>query len=66
MSTTGRYWVIDLATGHRTCVEPISERSQRLDDMTWDKGNHQVQGGAIRREDSIITEANGFINIREM
>lgn len=64
--STGRYTVTDLVTGKVTVVEPISERTQKETDKTWEKGNQAVQGGAIRREDSIITEENGFTNIKEV
>ena len=64
MSATGRYFVRDRKTGRLFCVEPISERNQKLDDRTWSRGGIMpVQGGAVREEDSIIREENGFRNI---
>ncbi len=66
MSDTGRFWVVDHKTGRRFCVEPISERGQPVNAREWDAGGAgAVDGGAIRREDSIITEENGFQGITE-
>jgi hypothetical protein len=66
MSQTGRFWITDHKTGRRFCVEPISERSQPLNAQEWEAGGAEfVGGGAIRREDSIITEENGFTGIVE-
>lgn len=46
-------------------IEPISEFPDRNAD--WDNGidhKNMPEAGAIKEEDSIITEANGFKNIR--
>lgn len=65
--STGRYWILDLITGKKKCVEPIAERDQRTTDKEWEVGGaQQVDGGALRREDSIITPENGFVNIHEV
>ncbi len=65
--STGRYCVTDLVTGKKVVVEPIAERDQGANDKTWEVGGAQaVRGGAVRREDSIITEENGFTNIHEV
>jgi len=67
MSDTGRFWVVDHKTGRRFCVEPISERDQQVNTKEWDVGGAEsVDGGAIRREDSVITEENGFEEIVEI
>lgn len=64
MSTTGRYFYRDLKTGRTFCIEPVSDRGQKLDDQQWTNGGiDQVHGGAIREEDSIITPENGFRDI---
>jgi hypothetical protein len=64
MSTTGRYFYHDPASGRRFCVEPISERSQKQDDKIWSNGGiDQVRGGSIREDESIITAENGFTSI---
>ena len=66
MSQTGRFWVVDHETGRRFCIEPISERDQPINTQEWDAGGAEcVDGGAIRREGSIITEENGFRGIIE-
>ncbi len=66
MSDTGRCWVVDYRSGRRFCIEPISERTKRTTDQEWDAGGAQVvAGGSIRREESIITHDNGFVNIVE-
>ena len=69
---TGRYYVKDQATGRTFCVEPLSDRSEKLTDKifknggydtTSEKNKSQPLGGSIYEEDSIITEENGFKNI---
>jgi hypothetical protein len=70
MSETGRYYITDIETGRKFCVEPIDNGgNQRL----WgdvDPATKKLTGsygdkhrGAIDEEDSIITEENGFTNI---
>lgn len=44
-------------------IEPISPAPDRNAEWTKGMSNAPVQG-AVREEDSIITEANGFKNIR--
>ena len=64
MSSTGRYYVKDPASGRLFCVEPISERDQKLSDKAVEMGGiKQAEGGSIRQVDSIITEDKGFVNI---
>lgn len=69
-SDTGRYYITDIETGRKFCVEPIdSGGNQKL----WgdlDPATKKLTGsygeksrGAINEEDSIITEENGFVNI---
>jgi hypothetical protein len=67
-SETGRYYITDVATGRKFCVEPIvNGGNQRL----WgdiDPASKKLTGdygdkGAIKEEDSIITEENGFTEI---
>ena len=66
MTDTGRYYVIDMKSGRKFCVETISARNQRSNDKEWEVGGAQsVEGGSVRREDSIIKESNGFKNIGE-
>ena len=65
MTDSGRYWVTDLKSGRKFCVETISERNQRSHDQEWEVGGAQaVDGGSIRREDSIIT-SDRFKSIHE-
>lgn len=64
MSESGRYFVRDRRTGRTFCVEPISERNQKIDDLQWSNGGIQrVHGGSVTEEESIITPENGFENI---
>ena len=67
-SETGRYYITDIKTGRKFCVEPIHNGgNQRLwgdvDPATKKLTGSYGDGGAIREEDSIITEENGFTNI---
>lgn len=67
MSDTGRYFVRDQKTGRLFCVEPISERSQKIDDQRWTNGGiPQARGGSIPESESIITPENGFTNITHL
>ena len=67
--TTGRYFVTTKG-GRKFAVEPIAERSQKIDGHAFTNGgiggdevkNKQL-GGAIRESESIITEENGYKNI---
>lgn len=64
MSTTGRYFYRDRKSGRLFCVEPISERAQKLEDRQWSNGGiDQVRGGSIREDESIILAENGFTGI---
>jgi hypothetical protein len=67
--STGRYYIVDQATGRRFCVEPISERDEKLTDKkfknggtdtTAEKNKSNPLGGSIYEEDSIITQDNGY------
>jgi hypothetical protein len=72
MSDSGRYYIIDQKTSRKFCVEPLLEG----DKTKWGDFNpatKEIEGlygkkhiGAINREDSIITEENGFKNIIEL
>lgn len=67
MSTTGRYFYRDQKTGRTFCIEPISDRAQKVDDQQWTNGGiDPVRGGAIREEESVITPENGFVNIAHL
>lgn len=67
MSTTGRYFYRDHGSGRTFCIEPISDRTQKVDDRHWTNGGiDPVQGGAIREDESIITAENGFGNITHL
>ena len=67
MSTTGRYFYRDRKSGRTFCIEPISDRTQKVDDQHWTNGGiDPVQGGAIREEESIITPENGFTHITRL
>jgi hypothetical protein len=70
--STGRYYIVDQATGRKFCVEPISERNEKLTDKkmtnggydgTSEKNKSDPQGGSIHDADSIITTENGYTNI---
>ena len=64
MSTTGRYYVKDPASGRLFCVEPISERDQKVSDKAVEMGGvKQSAGGSVTEVESVITEENGFVNI---
>ena len=72
MSDTGRYYVIDLKTGKKVCVEPLLE-GEISDWGDLNPATKKVEGhygekyiGDIRRKDTIITEENGFKNIVEL
>lgn len=72
MSKTGRYYIIDIKTGRKFCVEPLLDGEH----TNWGDLNpatKKVEGnygekyiGAIDRKDTIITEENGFKNIIEL
>lgn len=59
MSKDGRFYVtID---GRKFCVEPIGP--QRMADWGGYNSEQSKYPGAIKEEESIITEENGFTNI---
>ena len=72
MNDTGRYYIIDIKTGRKFCVEPLLDGEH----TNWGDLNpatKKVEGnygekyiGAIDRKDTIITEENGFKNIFEL
>lgn len=67
-SETGRYYIVDTATGRKFCVEPITNGgNQRLwgdiDPATKKLTGSYGDKGAITESESIITEENGFKNI---
>lgn len=65
MSKTGRYGVYDLKTGKlEKVVEPINQHPERNADWGKTDTTNLPELGAIKEEDSIITEENGFTNIR--
>lgn len=64
MSTTGRYYIRDPKSGRLFCVEPLHDRNQKRDDLTWSNGGiDAVRGGSISPDESVITPENGFRNI---
>jgi len=71
MSKSGRMMFYDVNGKLTKVIEPINEHPEHNAD--WGKGMPNLpkeglrnfpQEGSIREEDSIITEANGFKNIR--
>jgi hypothetical protein len=68
--STGRYSVVTKG-GRRFTVEPIAERNQKINGDAFTNGGidgsgvktTKDKGGAVRPEDSIITEENGYNNI---
>lgn len=76
MSEKGRYIVKSLKTGKKYCVEPIGTR----DDFQWgsldpSSGKQTYKKGMVgdrsygsikSEKESIITEENGFINIKTL
>lgn len=65
MSKTGRYGVYNLKTGKlEKVVEPISEVPCRNADWGKTDTTNLPECGSIQEGDSIITEKNGFKNIK--
>ena len=70
MSDSGRYYITDEKSGRKFCVEPLSERGQKVTDRAFSNGgidgsgvkNRPSTGGSIREDESIITE-DGFKDI---
>lgn len=66
MGVSGRYMVVDWKTNRKFMVEPISERNQKVNDLTTTQGGIRLtKGGAVTREDSILDE-DRFINVEEV
>ena len=71
MSESGRYTIIDEATGRKFVVEPLSGRGQKTTDRAFSNGgisgdgvkNKPSTGGSIREDESIITEDNGYKDV---
>ena len=70
MSDSGRYYV-KLKNGRTFCVEPIDDTPHMVEWGDIDPVSKKLTGtygkkhrGAIRSEESIITEENGFKNIK--
>jgi len=71
MSNTGRYYIKDEKTGRVFFVEPIDNSSGHhqiwgdVDPASKSMGGNygKKYKGAINKEDSIITEENGYKNI---
>ena len=68
MSKSGRYYVVDVATGRKFCVEPIGDPHTDWGDI--DVATKKLTGcygdkerGSIDEKESIITPDNNFINI---
>jgi len=68
---TGRYMVIDQATGRKFLVEPIGDPHTVWGDIN--PATKKVEGdygdknkGSIDEKESIITEENGFKNIKTL
>ena len=66
---TGRHIITDLKTGRKFYVEPIGYTKTDWGDI--DPATKKVTGsygkyqGSISKEESLITEENGFTNIHE-
>ena len=68
MSDSGRYYVTDIESGRKFCVEPIGNSHPEWGDV--DPVSKKMTGsygekykGCIDEKESIITEENGFKNI---
>ena len=65
---TGTYYIVDIKTGRKFCVEPVG--NPRTDFGDINPATKKIEGnygmkyrGSIDEKDSIITEANGFKDI---
>jgi len=72
MSKSGRYYVEDVESGRKFCVEPIGD-DRPADWGDVDPATKKVTGkygqkyrGSIDEKDSIITEENNFKNIKDL
>lgn len=72
MSQSGRYIVVDQATGRKFWVEPISERDEKKTDRVFTNGGFdgeavknksQSLGGSVYAEESKLTPENGFTHV---
>jgi hypothetical protein len=70
MSKTGRYYIVDQATGRKFCVEPIDNDPYRKIWGDINPATKKLEGeygkkdkGSVTDSESVITEANGFKNI---
>jgi len=68
MSESGRYYITDIETGRKFCVEPIGDNHEKWGDL--DPVTKKMSGsygekyqGSITKNESLITEENGFKNI---
>ena len=66
---TGRFVVVSMRTGHKYYVEPLDGKKVKWGDLNPATG--KVEGsygskykGSINEKDSLITEENGFKNIK--
>jgi hypothetical protein len=73
MSDTGRYYVTDLKTGRKFCVEFIDNAQKPavwgdLDPVTkkYTGSYGEKHKGSIHEQDSVINEENGFKNIIDL
>ena len=65
MSKTGRHRVYDLNTKKLVkVVEVISEHPEHGGDWGHTDLSNRAKGGSIEEKDSIVTEENGFKNIK--
>lgn len=55
---SGRYYIVDIKSGRKFCVEPIGKPRTDFGDSITNKCN-----GSITEKESIVTEDNGFVNI---
>lgn len=72
MSESGRYYITDIETGRKFCVEPIGN-NHAADWGDINPATKKVEGsygqkhrGSIDENESIITEENGFKNIIDL
>jgi hypothetical protein len=70
--STGRYIVVDEATGRKFWIEPISARDEKSTDRVFTNGGYdgesvknksQSLGGSVYEEDSKLTLENGFTHV---
>jgi len=72
MSQSGRYFITDIKTGRKFCIEPIGNDRPAdwgdADPVTKKMTGHygEKYRGSIEEKDSIIIEENGFKNIIDL